>query len=199
MKGKFKLIDLLFCFLLGLVLGVLAKFLDTIAVDGTFFANVLHYFAQLFTRLGIWVLLATLISVYSKTMFRAAMNTFLFFIGMLISYYIYSAILFGFFPTSYFIFWGSIALVSPILATMVWQGKHHENLSMILPALPIGLMLSLSLGMGLFYIDMHDMEEFLMCIILVMIFYKNWKQMGCVVLMSVIIAIFLELFSPYQF
>ena len=86
---------------------MISKYLDTIAVlDEIWWMNILDYFGDLFTRLGIWVLIATFIAAYSKTLLRAAINTFLFFIGMLISYYIYSAYLFGFFPTRYFILLG---------------------------------------------------------------------------------------------
>ena len=111
---KNKIPDFIMCLVLGTVLGTISKYLDTIAVvDESWWMNILHYFGDLFTRLGIWVLIATLIAAFSKTQIRAAINTFIFFIGMLISYYIYSAYIFGSFPTRYFILWGSIALASP--------------------------------------------------------------------------------------
>lgn len=104
-------------------MGGVAKYLDTVAgVDGSWWMNILPYFGDLCSRTGIWVLIATLIAVYSKTQISAALNTFMFFIGMLTGYYIYSAFLFGFFPTSYFLPWGSIALASPFLAAIGMDG-----------------------------------------------------------------------------
>ncbi|MGE7183951.1 hypothetical protein ACQKKK_08050 [Peribacillus sp. NPDC006672] len=161
-KIKNRIPDLIICLILGTALGIISKYLDTISVDGSWWTYILHYIADLFTRLGIWILIATIIAAYSKTLIRAAINTFMFFMGMLISYYIYSAYLFGFFPASYFIFWGSLALVSPLLAIIVWKAKNNVQLAFILPALPMGLLLSLSLGMGLFYMNLSYIEELLM-------------------------------------
>lgn len=197
---KNKIPNFITCLVLGVALGMISKYLDTIAVvDESWWMNIMDYFGDLFTRLGIWVLIATIIAAYSKTLLRAAINTFLFFIGMLISYYIYSAYLFGFFPTRYFMLWGSIALVSPILAIIVWKAKNHVHLAFILPALPMGLLLSLSLGMGLFYVYLSRVEEFIMYAVLCVIFYKEPKQMAISIVFSIIIAFIVKQISPFHF
>lgn len=195
---KYKSTDVILCLALGIILGITSKYLDTVAVDGSWITNVLHYLGDLFTRLGIWVWMATLIAAYSRTLRRAAFNTFVFFLGMLMSYYIYSAYLFGFFPTSYFIRWGGIALLSPLLAVIVWKAKDNERLAMILPALPMGLMLSLSLSIGLFYVDLAHFEEFIMYVFLCVVFYKNPKQMIVSIGLSIIMAIIICI-SPLYF
>ena len=197
-KGKNKISDFIFCLVLGLILGITSKYLDTVAVDGSWMTNVLNFWGDLFTRLGIWVLIGTIVAAYSKTLIRAAINTFLFFIGMLISYYVYSAYIFGFFPTSYFILWGSIALLSPLLAMIVWKAKNNGRLAVILPALPMGLLLSLSLGMGLFYVDVTYFEELIMYVVLCVVFYKNPQQIAISVGLSIIIAIIIAI-SPLYF
>jgi hypothetical protein len=194
-----KIPDFIICLVLGTALGTISKYLDTIAVDESWWTNILHYFGNLFTRLGIWILIATIIAAYSKTLVRAAINTFLFFIGMLISYYIYSAYLFGFFPTRYFMLWGSIALVSPILAIIVWKAKNHVHLAFILPALPMGLLLNLSLGMGLFYVYLSNIEELIMYVVLCVIFYKEPKQLAISVVFSFVIAFIVNQISPFHF
>ena len=195
---KYKSTDVILCLALGIILGITSKYLDTVAVDGSWITNVLHYLGDLFTRLGIWVWMATLIAAYSRTLRRAAINTFVFFLGMLMSYYIYSAYLFGFFPTSYFISWGAIALLSPLLAVIVWKAKDNERLAMILPALSMGLMLSLSLSIGLFYVDLAHFEEFIMYVFLCVVFYKNPKQMIVSIGLSIIMAIIICI-SPLYF
>ncbi|WP_230501168.1 hypothetical protein [Sutcliffiella rhizosphaerae] len=191
--------EVIFSLALGVLLGIISKYLDTIAVDGSWWSISLSYFGDLFTRLGIWILIATFIAAYSKTSINAAINTFLFFIGMLISYYVYSAYLFGFFPTSYFLWWGTLAIVSPFLAILVYKGKQKEKFAYILPALPLGLMLSLSLAIGPFYIDISYIEELIMYVVLCVIFYKQPKQLAVVILLSFIVALIIKQISPYHF
>jgi hypothetical protein len=183
----------------GILLGAIAKYLDTVSVDGRWGSYILSYSGDIFTRLGIWVLIGTILAAYSKTLLRAALNTFLFFLGMLISYYVYSAYLFGFFPTSYFLLWGSVAIASPILAMIVWKAKNDLRLAFVLPALPMGLLLSLSLGIGLFYVYVSYMEELLMYIVLCIIFYRTGKQMAISIILSFVAAIIFGLYSPIQF
>ena len=156
-------------------------------------------FFKYFTRLGIWVLIATIIAAYSKTIIRAAINTFVFFSGMLISYYLYSAYLFGFFPTKYFIIWGSVAPFSPFPGIIVWKAKNSARLAYILPALPMGLLLSLSLGIGSFYMNINYIEEFIMYVVLCVIFYKEPKQMAVSVVFSFVVALLIEQISPFHF
>lgn len=68
----------------GFALGILQKWIDGSSND------ILPALLQqldirnYFGRLAIWILLATIISVYSKTPLRASINTFLFFISMLV-------------------------------------------------------------------------------------------------------------------
>ena len=69
----------------GFLLGVLQKWIDGSASN--VLPDILNQLdiGNYFGRLAIWILLATIISVYAKTPLRAAINTFLFFIGMLLS------------------------------------------------------------------------------------------------------------------
>lgn len=197
---KTKIPDFVACLFLGIILGMASKYLDNISVtDGNLWMDFLSYLGDLFTRLGIWVLITTLIAAYSKTVIRAAVNTFLFFAGMLVSYYIYSAYLFGFFPTRYFILWGCIALASPFLAAIVWWARNSVRLSLILPALPMGLMLSLSVGIGLFYMYLIHVEELIMYVVLCVVFYKEPKQITIIVVFSMVVAFITKQISPFAF
>ena len=135
-------------FIFGIFLGVISKYSDTVPANGGIglFFNLI---SNITTRLGIWVLFATLIAVWSKNPKFAAIKVFGFFVGLLIAYYIYSQMLFGFFPTYYFIRWGAIAIVSPLAAYIVWFSRKEGWLAAICAALPIGLLLAL--GFPSFY------------------------------------------------
>lgn len=168
---------LCFCLLFGLALGIISKFLDTISSNGSAIAAIAHFFADLFTRLGVWVFLAVVIAAYSRTWYLAAAGVFLFFAGMLVSYYLYSMWLFGFFPTKYFLIWSVPALASPALAVIAFWGRHHETCSLLLPSLPMGLMLYLSVSVGLYYVDIRHVEELFLLVAMGWIYYKKPKQM----------------------
>ncbi|PIC57826.1 hypothetical protein CSV80_06890 [Sporosarcina sp. P12(2017)] len=157
------------------------------------------FLGDVFTRMGIWVLIATSIAAYSQTALRAAIHTLLFFLGKLTGYYLYSAHLFGVYSTNDMKYWGIVAVVTPFLALAVWYAKHGRCLACFLPALTMGLMLSLSLGIGLFYLDVNYLEEFIMYIILCVIFYRNSKQLTIVIVLSVMVISVIELTPLFWF
>lgn len=185
--------------LFGIVMGILAKYLDTLPVGGSRWNDILHYAGNVMTRPAIWVFFAVIIAVLSKTAFKAAIHTLMFFAGMLISYYLYSAELFGFFPMGYFLFWGAAALGMPLLAAIAWFGRHHSRLAGVLPALPLGLVLSLSIGVGYFYVDLLYIDEFIMYILLCAVFYRSPKQLALAAGLSVAAAVLLSFFMPIHF
>ena len=67
-------------------------------------------------RFAIWILIALCISIYSNSAIRASINVFVFFVGMVASYYLYSNYIAGFFPRSYAMIWFGFTAVSPLLA-----------------------------------------------------------------------------------
>lgn len=181
-----KRLAVLVSWLVGSILfGILTKIFD----DVPFLGNV-------FTRMGIWVLIATIIAAYSKTPVRAAVHTFLFFTGMLIGYYLYSAYLFGVYSTNDIRYWGVVALVTPFLGAVVWFAKHGRRFAYLLAALPMGLLLSLSISIGIFYLDLTYIEEFIMYLVLCMIFYRNPKQIAIIIALSIVAASIIDL-SPF--
>ncbi|WP_207708818.1 DUF6518 family protein [Heliobacterium mobile] len=125
-----KILRVIFIFLFGIVLGFLAKYLDNFPIVG-----------EIGTHPGIWMLIATLIAVWSRSPIASALHVFVFFASMLIAYYAYSRVLFGFFPKYYFIAWGSIALISPICAYIAWYAKANGWIAAFSASLPISLLL----------------------------------------------------------
>lgn len=93
---------------LGIALGVFSKFLDCTP------SNKLPYIfsyldvSNFLGRFAIWVTIALCVSIYSNSSLRAAINVFVFFAGMVTSYYLYSKYVAGFFPRSYAMIWISV-------------------------------------------------------------------------------------------
>ena len=183
---KLKRLIVLASWLVGSILfGIVTKILDDVPILG-----------DIFTRMGIWVLIATIIAAYSKTPVRAAVHTFLFFTGMLIGYYVYSAYLFGVYSTNDIRYWGAVAVITPFLGAVVWFAKNGRRFAYLLAALPMGLLLSLAISIGIFYLDLTYIEEFIMYLVLCMIFYKNSKQIAILIALSIVVASIIDL-SPY--
>lgn len=118
--------------LLGILLGTFSKFMDSTPINHfPAFFEVLDI-VNFFGRFAIWVLLAVCISVYSASPIRAAINVFLFFVGMVASYYLYSTYIAGFFPRNYAIIWFGFTAISPALAFVCWYAKGHGKISLVL-------------------------------------------------------------------
>lgn len=101
-------------FCIGLILGIISRLLDIYTQN----------IGEIFSQMAIWILLGTLISIYSKTKKMAMMNIFPFCIGMLITYYIVAIITHGVYSRSFIIGWTIFALCSPIFAFFTWMAKE---------------------------------------------------------------------------
>ena len=84
--------------LLGALLGALAKALDCTPSNALPALLGRLDLRNVFSRAGIWALIGLCLSVYASSPRRAALNVFAFFAGMTAAYYLYSALIAGFFP-----------------------------------------------------------------------------------------------------
>ena len=101
-------------FCIGLIIGIISRLLDIYTQN----------LGKNFSQMAIWILLGTLISIYSKTKKMAMMNIFPFCIGMLITYYIVAIITHGVYSRSFIIGWTIFALCSPMFAFFTWMAKE---------------------------------------------------------------------------
>lgn len=97
----------------GLLLGLASRLFDMY----------FEILGNIFSQLAIWILLGTLISIYSKTRKKAMLNVFLFSVGMLITYYAAAVITDGVYSKTFIIGWTVFALCSPIMAFIAWLTK----------------------------------------------------------------------------
>ena len=102
----------LLCF--GLLIGFASRVLDVFTTD----------FGEIFSQMAIWILMGTLISIYSETAKKAMLNVLTFCLGMLFKYYLTAALSHGVYSIDYIIGWTVFALCSPILAFLAWYTKE---------------------------------------------------------------------------
>ena len=70
-------------FLFGIALGVFSKWLDNLSLnDSIWWQHILGMLnlRNVFSSLGVWILIAVCISVYSSSPLRASINVFIFFV-----------------------------------------------------------------------------------------------------------------------
>ena len=101
--------------LAGLILGIAARLFDI------YFQNL----GEIFSQMAIWILLGTLIAIYSPTKKVAMGNMFPFCMGMLITYYVTASITHGVYGQSFIIGWTVFALTSPVMAYFAWMTKEQ--------------------------------------------------------------------------
>lgn len=110
-----KIMNPIVMFIVGLGLGVVSRLLDIYTQN----------LGEIFSQMAIWILLGTLISIFSETAKKAALNVFPFCVGMLITYYAVAAMTHGVYGTNFIIGWTLFALSSPVLAVLAWKSKER--------------------------------------------------------------------------
>lgn len=103
-------------FFIGLVLGVLSRFLDLTTQN----------LGNVFSQLAIWILLGTLIAIYSHSKKQAMGNVLPFCLGMLLTYYATAMLTNGVYSQTFLIGWTAFALLSPIFAYLTWMAKEKS-------------------------------------------------------------------------
>lgn len=175
-------------FVMGVILGVISKALDETA------SNLLPHFLEVLdlrnflSRIGVWIFLAVLISVYSKSPVRSAINVFLFFVGMVGSYYLYTIRIAGFFPKSYMMIWVIMTVVSPFLAFICWYAKGKGTIAISISSLIFMLVSRPAFGFGVWYFYIKYKLELLLWIAMIFILYQSPKQIIKVVTIGFILS-----------
>ena len=134
MSKDFNLRSLILPFIIGIALGIIAKF-----TDGRDFLYYFPLFADIMGRFGIWVWAAALIAIRSKKPLLATIRPFAFFIGMLLAYYSYTVLFLHFFPKSQIILWGVIAMVTPFCGFLIWHTRKKGYYTFFIASLPFAI------------------------------------------------------------
>lgn len=119
---KNKVLRTFLIFALGLFLGFLAKILDIYTTN----------LGNIFSETSIWILLGVLISVYSRTPGRAAINMLFFCIGMLLTYYLTARLTGGVYSTTFIYGWSIFTLICPLFAAITWHARGQGIISIFI-------------------------------------------------------------------
>ena len=188
--------------LLGICLGTFSKFLDYrqaelpqffMLIDSTLdFHNFLGTFAP-------WIVIAVFISIKSSSPIRAGINVFMFFAGMVTSYYLYSNYVAGFFPKSYAMIWVGFTLISPILAFFCWYAKGDGWFAILISAGILGFMINSTLSYGMWYINIRSFLHLIMLFLGIIILHKSIKETFYIIALAIPITVLLDILIPFHY
>lgn len=191
LKLSRKIINTSLIFLLGIILGIFSKWLDNLSIDDTvWWQHILGVLdlGNVFSELGIWIFIAITISVFSKTPLRASLNVFLLFIGMTVSYHLYTICVSGFNPKSYMMIWYTITLISPILAFICWYAKSKNKISLMISSLILAVMFILSFSIGMWYFYFKSIIDTILFIGAILVLYVSPKNSVYNLLIALLLA-----------
>ena len=185
----------------GVGLGILSKYLD--GMDFEHFNILLSIAARLdlgnvLTEMAIWLVMALAISALSRSPLKAAINVFLFFGGMCISYHIWSILYKGFDPGSYMLIWYGITLVSPILGIICWYVRSDSPVSIILDIPILTILACYCFSVGRFYFYFRSALYTILFLIGVLALYKSPKQILIAGVLGILLSLPLAPMLPFR-
>jgi len=195
-----QVIDTIGILFLGIALGTFSKFLDNTAVNDLSFLFGYLDVRNFLGRFAVWVLIAICISIYSNSPIRASINVFVFFAGMVTSYYLYSKFVAGFFPKSYAMIWAGFTAISPLLAYICWYAKGKSKWSLALSATMIAVLFNMTFVYGRSYFNVRSILELIVFICGLAVLKRGTVRDSIImIVIGMILAFVLDLLVPFHF
>jgi hypothetical protein len=184
-------------FLFGIALGVFSKWLDNMSLnDSIWWQHILGIIdlGNVLSSLGVWILIAVCISIYSNSPLRASINVFIFFLGMCVSYHIYTIVFAGFNPMNYMLIWYGITLISPFMAFVCWYAKGNGIIAFIIKVSIITVMILCSFAIGMWYFDFISVINTILFITTLVVLYDTPKELMYSLICSIVMAYLIRFF-----
>ena len=184
-------------FLFGIALGVFSKWLDNLSLnDSIWWQHILGILdlGNVLSSLGVWILIAVCISIYSNSPLRASINVFIFFLGMCVSYHIYTIAFAGFNPMNYMLIWYGITLISPFMAFVCWYAKGNGIIAFIIKVSIITVMILCSFAIGMWYFDFISVINTILFITTLVVLYDTPKELMYSLICSIVMAYLIRFF-----
>ncbi len=200
-SGKYTAVTAAVCFAVGVLLGIISKWLDNLAFDDLIWWHGIIERLDLnnfFSAMAIWLLIALIIAVFSSSADRAALNVFLFFAGMCVAYHIYTIMFSGFDPSSYMMIWYGITLASPVLAVLCWYARGKGAVPVVLDLCIMSIFSLACFAMGMFYIDPLGILYVLVYLAALIVLYRDPKQTAISIIGGFLLAFLLNPLWPYH-
>lgn len=198
-----KILNTIGLLFLGIALGTFSKYLDFRQAELSSVLKAINEALDIGNFLGrfaIWVLIALCISIYSNSAIRASINVFVFFVGMISSYYLYSNYIAGFFPRSYAMIWFGFTAVSPLLAFVCWYAKGKSKPAFILSELILAVLFNMCFVYGHWYFSARSVLELIVFIIgLIVLRRDTLKSFALMGTISIVLAFLLNIIVPFHF
>lgn len=131
-KSSFNVIFILFCLVLGMLMGWISK--DYINYGKTVSAII--------QNLGIWVFVSSLIAYFSQDAVKGAVHNFTYLIGVIAAYYVHHILLGKEVVLSTIIFWLVFALIGALFGFIVHNSRAKEWLGAICASVPVAVLIS---------------------------------------------------------
>lgn len=192
-----KIINTILIFVFGVGLGIFSKLLDNMSIDDSiWWQHILGILdlGNIFSMFGVWILIAIFISIFSNTHLRAGINVFIFFLGMCISYHIYTIIFAGFNPMGYMMIWYGITLISPFMAFVCWYAKGNGIIPFIIDIGIITVMILCCFSIGMWYFDFNSVIDTLFFITTLLVLYDTPKKSIYSLVISLVLAYLIRFF-----
>ena len=201
-SGNRKIINTIAILFLGIALGTFSKYLDFRQTEllGVLMAiNGVLDIGNFLGRFAIWILIALCISIYSNSAIRASINVFVFFVGMVASYYLYSNYIAGFFPRSYAMIWFGFTAVSPLLAFVCWYAKGKSRPAFMLSVLILAVLFNMTFVYGWGYFEARSFLELIVFIIGLTVLRRDTLKSSVLMgTISIVFAFLLDMVIPFH-
>ena len=198
-----KLINTIAILFLGIALGTFSKYLDfrQTELPGVLMAiNGVLDIGNFLGRFAIWILIALCISIYSNSAIRASVNVFALFAGMVVSYYLYSNYVAGFFPRSYAMIWVGFTMISPFLAFVCWYAKGKSRPAFVLSVLILAVLFNMTFVYGWGYFKARSVLELIVFIIGLTVLRRDTLKSSVLMgTISIVFAFLLDMVIPFHF